>query len=53
MIVYVYDNKTNEKKQVFKNVASVCSLPDTFVLDTPESRAYIKKDNIKLVVYGF
>ena len=53
MIVYVYDNKTSKKKQTFKHVSSVTSLPERFLLDTPEAHIYIEKINIKLVIYGF
>lgn len=53
MIVYVYDKKTNVKKQTLKNVSSVSSLNGRFLIDTPEAHVYIEKDGIKLVIYGF
>lgn len=53
MIVYVYDSKTNEKLQTFKNVTTVCSMPDKFLVLLDGNSIFVEKDNVKLVVYGF
>lgn len=53
MIVYIYDKKTNVKKETVKGVYRVASCKEHFRLYTDEGITPIQKQGIKLVVYGF
>ena len=53
MIVYIYDKKTNKKKQTLKNVNEIKSLEERFLIHYDDSILQLPKRNIKLVVYGF
>lgn len=53
MIVYVYDNKSNEKRETLKNVTQVVSAAGVFHIYQGEEMTDVHKDNVKLVVYGF
>lgn len=53
MIVYVYNKHTNEKLDVIKNVYRVASMKENFNIFTEEGIERIKKNDIKLVIYGF
>lgn len=52
MVVYVYNKKTNEKVETFKNVTGVISDKEEFLIIMEETKK-VKKKGIKLVVYGF
>ena len=52
MIVYIYDKKTNEKKESFKNVYRISSNKDNFKIHDEEGEKNISKQGVKLVVYG-
>ena len=53
MIVYIYDKKTNSKKETYKNVYRISSNKDSFKLHDEEGLKIINKQGVKLVVYGF
>lgn len=53
MIVYIYDKKTNSKKETIKNVYRISSNKDNFHVHTDEGLKQVQKQGIKLVVYGF
>ena len=53
MFVYVYDNKTNEKKQTIKDVVFISSLDRKFFIETKNGEFTVEKENVKIMVYGF
>lgn len=53
MIVYIYDKKTNKKKETLKNVNEIKSLDERFLIHYDNNILQVPKRNIKLVVYGF
>lgn len=53
MIVYIYDKRTNEKKESYNDVYRIASNEKEFIVHTPEGKETIQKKGIKLVVYGF
>ncbi len=53
MIVYVYNNKTNEKRATLKGVTQVTSANGVYHIYQGEDMVDIAKDNVKLVIYGF
>ena len=53
MTVYIYDKKTNEKKNTFRDVFRIESGEKEFKICNDENAFYVDKNSIKLVVYGF
>lgn len=53
MIAYVYNLKENNRIDTYKNVNKVSSTKTQFKLHTDEGVVSVKKDNIKIVIYGF
>lgn len=54
MLVYIYDKKTNEKLETFKNCMGIISDKKKFLIITEDDKTKeIEKKAIKLVVYGF
>lgn len=53
MIVYIYDKKTNRKKETLKNVQEIKSLDERFLIHYDSNILQVPKRGNKLVVYGF
>lgn len=53
MIVYIYHKESNKKLFTYKNIVTVTSTADNFLLVSEDGLTTVQKDNIKLVVYGF
>ena len=53
MIVYIYDNKSNEKRATLKGVTQVVSAASVFHIYQGENMTDIPKVNVKLVMCGF
>lgn len=53
MIVYIYDKKSNRKKETYKDVTEIISLDERFLIHKKETIVQVPKRGNKLVVYGF